>query len=91
MRQEIEIELLSCNDAKFTGSLTLQEAKHRIYRDCLGYKDFKNFDGVRLAYKGVRIVSFKLKEAIAVDKLIPMQFFDYKTFKMKCKKLLLTY
>ena len=63
MRQEIEIELLSCNDAKFTGSLTLQEAKHGIYRDCLGYKDFKNFDGVRLAYKGVIIVSFKLKEA----------------------------
>ena len=78
MKQEIEIELLSCNDAKFTGSLTLQEAKHGIYRDCLGFKDFKNFDGVRLAYKGVRIVAFKLKEAIEVDKLIPMQFFDYK-------------
>ena len=45
MKQEIEIELLSCNDAKFTGSLTLQEAKHGIYRDCLGFKDFKNFDG----------------------------------------------
>ena len=48
------------------------------YRDCLGFKDFKNFDGVRLAYKGVRIVAFKLKEAIAVDNLISMQFFDYK-------------
>ena len=56
----------------------MQEAKHGIFRDCLGFKDFKNFDGVRFAYKGVRIVAFKLKEAINVDDLIPIQHFDYK-------------
>ena len=78
IREEIEIELLSCEGASFTGSLTMQEAKHGIYRDCLGFKDFKNFDGVRFAFKGVRIVSFKLKEAIDVDKLIKMQHFEYK-------------
>ena len=49
-----------------------------IYRDCLGFKDFANFDGVRFAYKGVRIVAFKLKEAIDVDDLIKLQYFDYK-------------
>ena len=53
LREEIEIELLSCEDEKFTGSLTMQEAKHGIYRDCLGFKDFKNFDGVRFAYNGI--------------------------------------
>ena len=42
IREEIEIELLSCEGASFTGSLTMQEAKHGIYRDCLGFKDFKN-------------------------------------------------
>ena len=46
----------------------MQEAKHGIYRDCLGFKDFANFDGVRCAW--VRIVAFKLKEAIDVDDLI---------------------
>ena len=56
IREQIEIELISCEDEKFTGSLTMQEAKHGIFRDCLGFKDFKNFDGVRFAYKGVRIV-----------------------------------
>ena len=78
LREEIEIELVSCEGEKFTGSLTMQEAKHGIFRDCLGFKDFKNFDGVRLAYKGVRIVAFKLKEAINVDELIRIQHFDYK-------------
>ena len=49
-----------CDGEIFTGSLTIQEAKHGIYRDCLGFKDFKNFDGVLFAYMGVRIVAFKL-------------------------------
>ena len=56
----------------------MQEAKHGIYRDCLGFKDFTNFDGVRFAYKGVRMVAFKLKKAIDMDSLIGKQYFDYK-------------
>ena len=64
----------------------MQEAKHGIYRDCLGFKDFSNFDGVRFSYKGVRIVAFKLKDAIDVDQqLIGSQFFDYKRKVRKCK------
>ena len=47
----------------------MQEAKYDIFRDCLGFKDFKNFDGVRFSYKGIRIVTFKLKEQIDVDQL----------------------
>ena len=56
----------------------MQEAKYDIFRDCLGFKDFKNFDGVRFSYKGIRIVTFKLKEQIDVDELIGKQFFSYK-------------
>ena len=55
----------------------MQEAKHGIYRYCLGFKDFKNFDGVCFAYKGVRLVAFKLKEIILVDELIEIQHFEY--------------
>ena len=84
----IEIELISCDGEKFTGSLTMQEAKHGIFRDCLGFKDFKNFDGVRFAYKGVRMVAFKLKEAINVDDLIHIQYFDYKRRFKKNNKLM---
>ena len=39
----------------FTGTVTMAEAKHGIYRDCLGFVDFKNFDGVRFSYRGIRI------------------------------------
>ena len=56
----------------------MQEAKHGIFSDCLRFKDFKNFDGVRFAYKGVWMVAFKVKEAIDVDELIPIQHFSYK-------------
>ena len=42
MREEIEIELKTSNGSPFTGTITLLEAKHGIYRDCLGFKDFKN-------------------------------------------------
>ena len=52
----------------------MQEAKHDIYRDCLGYSEFKIFDGVRFGYKGVQIVTFKLKEQTDVDGLIDNQF-----------------
>ena len=52
----------------------MQEAKHAIYRDCLGFRDFKKFDVVRFGFKGVRIVTFKLKEQIDMDGLIDNLF-----------------
>ena len=48
----------------------MTEAKHGIYRDGIGFKDFKNSDGVRFSYRGIRIVTFKLKEQIL--------FYNYK-------------
>ena len=54
LREEIEIELLSCGGKNFTGTITMQEAKHGIFRDCLRSETFKNFEGVRFAFKGVR-------------------------------------
>ena len=56
----------------------MQEAKYGIYRDGLGFRDFKNFDGVRFGFKGVRTVILKLKEHINVDDLVENQYFDFK-------------
>ena len=44
----------------------------------LGFTDFKNFDGVRFSYKGIRIVTFKLKEQIDIDQLNEKQHFEFK-------------
>ena len=64
----------------------MTEAKHGIFRDCLGFRDFKNFDGVRFSFKGVRVVTFKLKDQMEIDTLIGKQFFDFKrTFKRNGK------
>lgn len=78
LREEIEVELKTINGLPFSGSVTMIEAKHGIYRDCLGFRDFKNFDGVRINYKGVLVVTFKLKEAINVDELFAIQNFQFK-------------
>ena len=85
-REEIEIELRGENGEAFTGTITMQEAKHGIYRDCLEFRDFTNFDGIRFGYKGIRMVTFKLKEQINVDNLIEKQNFTFKrTFRRNGK------
>ena len=78
MRQEIKIGLQTLNGNKFVGTTTPQEAKFSIYRDSLGFEDFSNFDGVRLAFRGVPVVVFKLKAAINVDELYALRNFEYK-------------
>ena len=77
-REEIEIEMRNEDNESYTGTVTMTEAKHGIYRDGLGFRDFKNFDGVRFTFKGVRTVTFKLKQQIDVNKLIEKQFFEFK-------------
>ena len=78
MRQEIEIALESMNGEQFRGSLTRQEVKFQIYKDCLGFTDFSNFDGVRFGHKGCPIIIIKFIEAINVDELFAIQHFDFR-------------
>ena len=78
MRQEIEIALESMNGDTFRGSLTRTEVKHCIYRECLGFEDFDNFDGVRFGFNSVPIVKIKLVTAINVDELYHMQHFNFR-------------
>ena len=78
MRQELEVAIEKINGNIFRGTLTLQEAKHNIFKDCMKFYDFANFDGVRSAYRGCPVFVFKLKTPINVDELLPIQFFEYK-------------
>jgi hypothetical protein len=78
MRQEIVVMFEKLNGEILRGSITPQEAKHEIYKNCLGFVDFSNFDGVRSGYRNGPVAVFKLKTAINVDELLPVQYFDYK-------------
>ena len=77
LRQEIEVHFVTINGEKFFGSITYQEAKHLVFKDCLGFGDFSNFDGARVGFKGSPTVTFKLKNAINVDELIHLQRFNF--------------
>ena len=66
------------NGKPFRGTITPKEAKHIIYKECLGFADFTNFDGVRFGFKGMPIAVFKLKTAINVDELLCVQYFEFK-------------
>ena len=78
MRQEIEVAYEKLNGTQFSGSITPQEAKHIIFRHCLKFNDFSNFDGVRCGFKGAPVSVFKLKKAINVDDLLPLQHFEFR-------------
>ena len=77
MREEIEIEIQTINDKPFKCSITFTEAKHSIFKEALGFCDFRNFDGVRFGFKGIPLVIFKLKTPINVDELLCVQFFEF--------------
>jgi hypothetical protein len=77
MGQEIEVHFLTINGEKFTGSITHQEAKHVIFKDCLEFGDFSNFGGARIGYRGAPTITFLLKSAINVDELYHLQNFDF--------------
>ena len=78
IRDEIEIEILTKNGRKFTGSITPIEAKYDIYLKALNFENHDNFDGVRINYKGKLVVTFKLIEPINIDDLQGYENFEFK-------------
>ena len=78
MRDEIEVEILTKNGRKFTGSITPLEAKYDIYLKALNFENHDNFDGVRINYKGRLVVTFKLIEPINIDDLEAYENFEFK-------------
>ena len=75
-RDEFEIEIQTINGNPFRGSLTRQEAKHRIYKDILGCP-FSNFRGIRTGFRKVPTITFMLKQPINIDEMESFQNFDY--------------
>lgn len=75
-RDEVEIEIQTVNGNPFRGSLTRQEAKHRIYKDILGWP-FSNFRGIRTGFRNTPTVTFMLKKPINIDTMESFQNFDY--------------
>jgi hypothetical protein len=78
MRDEIEVEILTKNNRKFTGSVTPLEAKYDIYIKALQFENHDNFDGVRINYKGKLVVTFKLIQPINIDELDAYERFEFK-------------
>ena len=78
VRDEIEVEILTKNGRKFTGSITPLEAKYEIYIKALCFENHDNFDGVRINYKGKLVVTFKLIEPIDIDNLASVEHFEFK-------------
>ena len=78
IRDEIEVEILTKNGRKFTGSITPLEAKYDIYLKALNFGNHDNFDGVRINYKGKLVVTFKLIEPINIDDLAGLENFEFK-------------
>ena len=85
MRQEIEIGILTNNTAKFIGSVKPKEVKFTIYKACLGFKDFSNFDGMRFGYCDVPTVTFssvimtKSKQSALVMQQYYVSYPNYRT------------
>ena len=61
-RPEMDIGLMTLNGSKFVGMITPQEAKFTIFRDCIGFQDFINFDSVRFAFRGSQWWSLSSRE-----------------------------
>ena len=82
-REELEVEIQTINGEPFRGSITHQEAKHRIYKEVLGCP-FSNFRGVRTGFKNCPTATFMLKKAVNIDDMAGFQnFFFERRFKKK--------
>ena len=93
-RDEIIVELQTLDDQVFRGSITLKEARKRIFQEILGFKQ-DALSGLIMAYSGGPIVTFKLHSQFNIDQLANVQFFELerkmmvrgeeKTSILKCK------
>ena len=76
-RDEIVVELQTLDDQTFRGSITLREARKKIFQEILGFKQ-EELAGLILGYSGCPIVTFKLFSPFNIDLLENFQFFELK-------------
>jgi hypothetical protein len=93
-RDEIIVELQTIDDQVFRGSITLKEARLKIFQEILGFKR-EDLSGLIMNYSEGQIVTYKLHSQFNIDQLASVQFFDLerkmvvggeeKTSILKCK------
>jgi hypothetical protein len=74
-RDEIIVELQTVDDQVFRGSITLKEARQKIFQEILGFKR-EDLSGLIMNYSGGQIVTYKLHQQFNIDQLASVQFFN---------------
>ena len=74
-RDEIIVELQTVDDQVFRGSITLKEARQKIFQEILGFKR-EDLSGLIMNYSGGQIVTYKLHSQFNIDQLASVQFFN---------------
>ena len=74
-RDELVVEFQTLDDKPFKGSITVKEARKRVYQEILGFQQ-EDLASLRLTYSGMPIAIFKLKSQFNIDNLEKFQNFD---------------
>jgi hypothetical protein len=74
-RDEIIVELQTIDDQVFRGSITLKEARQKIFQEILGFRR-EDLSGLIMNYSGGQIVTYKLHSQFNIDQLASVQFFN---------------
>ena len=74
-RDDFAIEFQQINGRPFKGTITLKEARDRIFRDILGFNP-SMLHSIRPVFGGVPTIRFKLKEQIDIDCLASVEYFE---------------
>jgi hypothetical protein len=72
---EIIVELQTIDDQVFRGSITLKEARQKIFQEILGFKR-EDLSGLIMNYSGGQIVTYKLCSQFNINQLASVQFFN---------------
>ena len=76
LRDEIVVEFHTFDDKPFKGTITIKEARRKIFQEILGFKQ-ADLCGLKLTYSGGPIAIFKLVAPFDIDLLESIQFFDW--------------
>ena len=74
-RDDFAIEFQQINGRPFKGTITLKEARDRIFRDILGFNP-SMLHSIRPVFGGVPTIRFKLKEQIDIDCMASVEYFE---------------
>ena len=77
LRDEIVVEFLTFDDKPFKGSITIKEARRKIFQEILGFNQ-TDLSALKLTYSGGPIAIFKLVAPFDIDQLESIEFFDWK-------------